>query len=503
MALERKLREYLTDANNIYDLIGNCFGALCDHINNHQNFISTYIDKEEGSPCNPNIDKLNDLSEMIMTEVNKYEASRYTEFQDKVIKVADGIELETYGDVEYNQLTIIYSILSGIDAGVMNWSFKWRLRNLGPLDRQHKTSYRVYFNMKRNIHDDYIFGIERERAVVSTFYEHFQCFRFIDENEWIKNAAIPNVKYLSLPHRLKHFFPESRRLKIAVIPVSCKNNFKDEKISGSAFRMKYSETDQQKVSVKVCSALEAAIREGSNIIVLPEYTVSPYIYKEIKRHLKEMYIRMKGTEELLLVFAGSTWTDDDNNVMHILNAWGDLIGKYYKYSPFIKRKNKKTGFEMCEMLSSPGKICDVIGVENIGLFLPSICRDMIDCEYTEKLSRYLLPLFVVIAAWSKSVASFKSRQKELANKYFTSTVLGNACSAVAKESVSIGNGSIIHKTRTVAGSDIQDINRDACYEEDGECKGCYYILNYDFTFEKEGNHIRKDTELCISRYNQD
>lgn len=502
MAIEGKFREYLTDANNIYDLIGNCFGALCDHISNHQMFISTYMDKTERTTYNPNIDMLNDFSEMIMTKVNQYKPSRYNEFQDILVRAVDGIELETYGDMKCNQLTVIYSILTGIDAGVMNWSFKWRVRKLGPLDKQHKTAYRVYLKLRRNIHDDYIFGVGRERALPSTFFEHFQCFRFIHEPEWKTTAPVPNVKYLSLPPGLRNSFPESHRLKIAVLPVSYKKNFRDVKVTGSAFRMKYSEKDQKEVSTKICGVIESAVNEGSNIIVLPEYTVSPCIYKDIRICLKKLYKQLKSKDKLLLVFAGSTWTADDNNVMHILNTWGEPVGEYYKYSPYTKRKNKKEGFEMYERLSSPGKICDVIAVEDTGLFLPSICRDMIDCEYTEKLSKYLLPLFVVIAAWSSSVASFKGRQEELANKYFISTVLGNGCGAVAKESVRIGNGSIIHKLCTVPGSWIQDINRAGCYGKDGKCKGCYYILDYDFTFENEDDHIKKNTELYIFRHDQ-
>lgn len=502
MVLESKLREYLTDANNIYDLIGNCFGALCDHISNHQNFIGTYMDKTEGITYNPNIDMLDNFSDMIMEEVKKYKPWKYTEFQNKIVRAADEIELQSYKDAEYNQLTVIYSILTAIDAGVMSWSFKWRVRSLGPLDRQQKTSYRVYLNMRKNIHDDYVFGVGRERVMPSTFFDHFQSFRFIDINKWMENVSAPNVKYLSLPPRHKNYFLRFRRLKIAVIPVSCKKNFRDVNVIGSAFRMEYSEEDQKEVSIKICSALESAVREGSNIILLPEYTVSPYIYEKMKCCLNELYKQLKSEEKLLLVFAGSTWTDDDNNVMHILNAWGEPVGEYYKYSPYTKKKNEKRGFEVYEMLSSPGKICDVIAVEDIGLFLPSICRDMIDCEYTVELSKYLLPLFVVNVACSKSVAAFKDRQEELANKYFISTVLGNACSAVAKRAVRIGNGSIIHKSGTVSGSMIQYINRAVCYEEDGKCKGCYYILDYDFTFENEGNRIKKNTELYISRHDQ-
>lgn len=39
----------------------------------------------------------------------------------------------------------------------------------------------------------------------------------------------------------------------------------------------------------------------------------------------------------VLIFSGSGWTEDDNNVLKILDAYGDEIGSYYKYSAYIKK----------------------------------------------------------------------------------------------------------------------------------------------------------------------
>lgn len=493
MVLTDEIKEYLTDADNIYNLIGNCFAALCNYISNHQKFISNYLDQTDEIDCNPNIEKLNDFSEMIMNEMNHYRASNFSEFQAKIVNAASELELQSYMDDKFNQLTIVYSILSAIDAVVMNWDFKWISRTLGPLGNKQKTSYCVYFKMKKNIHDNYIIQMDRKRALTSTFYEQFQSFRFIDKREWEKIATIPEVKYFSLPHNLKNVFLNSYKLKIAVIPVSCKDNFKIEFIRGSSFKVDYSENDQRRVCTNICRAIEASIEEGSNIIVLPEYVVSPYIYEKIRSYLEEKYKYMKSIGELLLVFSGSTWTDDNNNVMHILNARGQLIGEYYKYSPYTEKKQTEAGYKMCEALSNPGKVCDLIALENIGVFLPSICRDMIDGEYTEKLARYLLPLFVVVSACSRSVASFENRQRELANKYFINTVLGNACNAVRKDAIKIGNASSIYKPHTIVEANIRDINRKKCYKKDRECNGCYYILNYDFSI----SNINKDTGLNI------
>ena len=118
--------------------------------------------------------------------------------------------------------------------------------------------------------------------------------------------------------------------------------------------------------------------------------------------------------------------------MRILDVWADEIGKYYKNSPYTKKKRGKYGYEMYEALSDPGKYCDLIAVEGIGTFLPAICRDVIDGKYTEEIVRLLHPFCVVISAWSPSIMSFKIRLLELPEIFFTNSIFVIACSAVGK-----------------------------------------------------------------------
>lgn len=263
---------------------------------------------------------------------------------------------------------------------------------------------------------------------------------------------------------------------------------------GSSFVIDYSQHSQTCFSQQIVQSVESAISMKSNLIVLPEFTVSPEIYTSIKNQIKMIRKKQKSLTDLMLVFAGSTWTEDNNNVMRILDSWGEEVGEYYKYTPYTKRKKGKCGFEECESLRTPGKCCDVLAIEGIGFFLPAICRDMIDGEYTLELAKILLPAFTIISAWSSSVASFVPRQKELANKYFVSSVLANACASVDKRTLRIGHGSIVHKSGTIAGEDIRDIERDNCISK---CmsEGCFYILDYDFSYE-EG---KQNTNLEIFR----
>lgn len=486
MVLVDEFKAYVSEAENIYDLIGNCFGLLCDNITNHQAFVSEYLGDEDESNCNPNIERLNRFSDTIMGLVHMYEPSKYHGIRDEILFNIEELQLEEYLDPKLNQLTIIYCVLAALDAEAMNWDVKRLAGIMGPLDRQQKTRYRVYFNLKKTLHTQYIENVGRERVHASTFYEHFNSFRFIDQNKWEGSIDVPQVKYLPLiPNKMRED-ADGCKLKIGVIPVSNSKNFEFAKTIGSGIKVDYSKCDQKKYVKGVLGALEKALDEECNIIVLPEYVVSPEIYTDVKKMIKEKGKERGVDKNPYLIFAGTIWTEDNNNIMKILDSWGEEIGEYYKYSPFTKMDRQTHKLEQYEALQNPGKKCDVFSVEEVGTFLPAICRDVIDGEYTEKLVKMLLPLFVVISAWSPSVASFEQRQKEFANKYFASSVLANACSSVDRTSNKIGNGGIVHKENTIAGLELKELCRNNCQGTCGD-RECLFVLEYDFFYSDEEN----------------
>lgn len=99
----------------------------------------------------------------------------------------------------------------------------------------------------------------------------------------------------------------------------------------------------------------------------------------------------------------------------------------------------------------------------------------------------------MIAAWSPSVNTFKERQKELANKFFTNSIFVNACSAVDKRRKEIGNAGIVYKRGTIPDVKTEPIKRDNCSVKCQECT-CIYMVEYDFEYLKNGNNtinIRK------------
>lgn len=487
--------EYLLKTNNIYDLIAVCFGLLCDEVSNHQAFIGEYLSEGEGNENNPNIETLNQFAEEIMEIVSEYEMANYVEIRKRILEAIAELELIDYQDELQNRLTVVYHIISAIDALAMTWEMHWTQASLGPLNTSGQTKYSVYFSPRDTIHSQYVEGVGRDRIGSSDFFEHFKSFRFVDERKWKKGISIPQIQLVRFSKEQAQYFREVPKIKIAVLPVACKKNFEFVEKRGAGVKVDYATVEQDILGEYVCQCISTAIEQGAHIIILPEYTVSPEISEKIKECLEKVHREKWREIELLLVFAGSTWTKDDNNVMQIFDTMGNIVGEYYKYSPFTKRDGESQGFSSYEAIANPGKICNLVAIEQIGIILPAICRDVIDGEYTEEIAKMLLPTLVAIAAWSPSVASFEPRLAELANKYFSNAVLCNACSAIKREKEIIGSASIVSKKESIAGNMIGELKRENCVEVCGS-KPCIYFLEYDFTFEPEA----RNTQLTYYKY---
>ena len=491
MVLPKCINTYITEADNIYDLVGNCYGLLCEMVPNQADFIAVYLSKNIGGVCNPNLDELSRFFEEVMYAVQMYQPTEYVDFIAKVRKQIQKLDLKRYEDAKLNKLTVIFFLLAGIDAGARSWNPKKLFSRLGPLDRLNKTGYRVYFNERQTLHSEYVDNVGREMQHASDFSAQFETFRFIHTKEWQMGNDIPQVLLITCNHAVR--YGGKKKLRIAVIPGLNQKNFEFENAKGSSLVVDYTSIIQENIESNVMRSLEKAVKTGCDIIVLPEYVTSPGVYEVIRSQIKKMCRQIPSDKRPWLIFCGTSWTEDNNNVMRILDAWGDEIGQYYKYSPFTKKRRGKYGYEMYEALSDPGKYCDLIAVEGIGTFLPAICRDVIDGKCTEEIVRLLHPFCVVISAWSPSVKSFKVRQEELANKFFANSIFVNACSAVGKRRVEIGNAGIVHKRGTVAGIRFEPIRRDKCSTN---CKysTCVYIAEYDFEYLNNGN-----TKISISK----
>lgn len=484
MILSEDIKQYIMEPDNIYDLVGNCYGLLSEKVKRQDLFISTYLSEGRAGNSNPNLNLLNSFSEEVMRKTSAFQPSYYNEFIEFVEESITQLYLRDYLDKDMNELTVIYFLLAGIDAGARMWESHKLSAGLGPLDRINKTGYRVYYNSHNTMHSDFVDKIGRDRTHESDFLDQFEIFRFINTKQWVLGENVPEVIYISYGRN------DSRRvqrgLRIAVIPGLNEKNFEFRETVGCGYRLDYSVSDQQVIKKKIMKSVKRVLDAGCDIIALPEYVSSPEVFRAVREQIKKEFEKKSFEKIPMLTFSGSGWTKDDNNVMKILDAAGDEIGTYYKYSPYTKKRSGKYGYERCESISDPGKYCDLIAVEGWGTLLPAICRDVIDGKYTSEIVRALLPFLVIIAAWSPSVRSFEPRQKELANKYFVSSILVNACGAVKKDAKKIGNAGIVHKKDTIAGIHFENICRDDCDTSCPKCP-CAFIVEYDFSYNDSRN----------------
>lgn len=291
MVLSENLKQYITEPDNIYDLVGNCYGLLCEKISNPAAFINDYLSKGEDNNSNPNFDYLNQFSEEVMRETQCFKASHYNEFIVTIVthihKLVSG--MKSYLDERMNELTVIYSLLAGIDAGARTWEVYRMSSGGGPLDRVHRTGYRVYFSGHDTLHSEYAEQVGRDRMHASDFSAEFETFRFIHTKAWKMGENVPRILYLPYDNRLTQ--KQKKKLKVAVIPGLNKKNFEFSKTKGSGVRVDYSGIDQTKVEKKVTVSLKKVLKTDCDIVVLPEYLTSPKVYQVIRRELREAYIK--------------------------------------------------------------------------------------------------------------------------------------------------------------------------------------------------------------------
>lgn len=161
---------------------------------------------------------------------------------------------------------------------------------------------------------------------------------------------------------------------------------------GSVLSVQNKEYDSDNIT-KALTLLESAIRCKANIIIFPEFVCCPEVQEAIGSYLRETYQKTpEKMSVLLMVIAGSGWTDDDNNVARVYSYSGILLGKYYKYAAFDdKEKDSQTGMSkerLIEGLHDPGKESIIVEIPDIGIVMTAICRNISNWDYSEKTSLY-------------------------------------------------------------------------------------------------------------------
>ena len=470
--------QQISEAETVFDMAAVCYKILEEEIINPVGFISRYIDESETrSQENPNCRALVSFSDFISERLEKYSELDFPKHKGEIVCRMRETTLAAFQEDKENQLTVVFMLLSTIDSLVPFWEEAIKSERVSLNKGKSRDTYLVYLSCRRCIHKELVQEIGRERKSVGDFGETLDNLLFLKRQDLPKGARAPEVSFLFRKAG------ETVHAKIAIIPGIQGTHFKIEKIGGSTEVIRYINELQIKSAERIWSKMQTAIQCGTEFIILPEFCVSEEILIYLKKKLSEHMQQDKGTSKLIAVFPGSTWIQPDDNVQFILDAWGREIGRYYKNTPFRKKKRGKKGYERCEGLTHPGHETSLLRVEGIGHILPATCRDVIDGKYTEYLIRKFLPAFLFVPAWSSSGSSFERPLKELAADYFTSSVLCNSCGALCKKTSVMGGAAVPCKNRTVAAGHFRKVQKtelmaEKCRKDCGEF--CSYILDINF-----------------------
>lgn len=321
--------------------------------------------------------------------------------------------------------------------------------------------------------------------------------------------GIPTIVPVKLNREFKEAVSRKKELLIASIPfigfrTILFHNLKDDdplaetEYPSGSFYVEYSDRWEDEAVQLAIDLLEIAIGYGSNIVIFPEFIMSKRMRKAIKAELSKM-----NAPQLALVLVGTTYEFNNkklcgNNVLYILNGKGSEIGKYYKYSPFNIEKEKayhgttilgcdkgSWPFLCNELLSDRGKECCLLDVEMWGRILPSVCRDFIDGDYTDRLIKIFRPSFAMIPAWSPSISSFDSYMTQYANTMHVATLLCNSCDAVkanSDEAMPIACFCMPQKRGNVMNAQLDKQFREPeCQTSCRENGGCVFLYRVDYS----------------------
>lgn len=348
--------------------------------------------------------------------------------------------------------------------------------------------------------------------------DRFDTLQIIEKSK-LPTEIIPTIRRVYLGEKTEKAAKTLKKARIAVIPyvsfatcsfheISKKDAIEPGKLPQGPFYIEYS-NEKEWFADQVVELLDRAIKNLSNIVVFPEFIMSPSILKTIAKKLESLYYREPEETSLWAVFAGSTYDYDKkaetgNNILHILDNRGEEIAKYYKYHPFHKddmseiteskdseaKKKDYIGVESIEILSDRGKEVCLIDVPKIGRILPGICKDAIESDYTISLSKIFHPSMQLIPAWSTSVSSFDYELVTLANKDHVTSIVCNCCNAVknkeTEEDLEIGKVYLPKMENGKMNTKLIEYRRtDECFRtcKEGEEKklkaGCIHYFDFD------------------------
>ncbi|MCM1120987.1 MAG: hypothetical protein NC416_00235 [Eubacterium sp.] len=479
MDIYERIIENRTKIESIYDIASICYDHLCIQVNNQALFLAKYIEySEEAVDNNPNIRKLKKFSyDLSVLFLKKDTYFTLDEVVEQVLQAVRCIEKELiyYGNEKDNEATIAYHLLQAVDLYTEN---RVPDSSNAPLNEKYtETSYIYRTNGEAMITGAATELEFRDKIQTTEIRHNFKCIRILEKAELAAGMNPPKMVTLHIENsdQIRELIARDKKWKVAVIPFGRDELFRFKKIQGSMFRVQYIEQHRQNAIMKAVNLLKQAIQQKANIIIFPEYVCFPEMQEAIGDYLTETYRKApKSVQNLLLVIAGSGWTEENNNVARIYSYSGKLLGEQYKYSPYDGED--EYGERWIEGLSNPGRESVIINIPSIGSIMTAICRDVSNRDQTEKLADIFRIDFLLVVAWSKSLhGGFDKQLGSITEMNMTtSSIVCNCCGAMDRDSRDRGIVVTPHKKKSIIEAKVRLFKRNAGGCEN--CAGCIFSI---------------------------
>lgn len=488
MLFSKALEDNLDNITSQYDLAAYCYYYLNSTISNQNIFLGDYIKTNPNAEShNPNQEM---LSQFMMQIKHLLELTPMQSFSSKsclceilnLVLTTENV-LKDFGESHMNQATIPFYILNGIDLYFKDRTYQ--TYKTAPLNNFCKEFCLIYVNHEPSWMDCII--IEKDYPDIihpNEIRYYFEHIMILETKELPNGYGIPKLQTLHKESEYLNKIIKTNKMKIALIPATKDTWFRFAVKKGSSFEIEYYEDQLENIKERIITLLKQAIERKVNIIVFPEYICKEEIQTEIQNTLSQMNEDKPNLlKELLLVVAGSGWTNDSNNVSCLYSYDGTLLGRVYKYSAY---DNEVNGSTYTERLQNPGKEITLIKIPGAGIVQTEICRNISENEFSLKLAKIFGTTFLLIAAWSTSVNIGFKKQIDciIASNHKTCAAMSNCCAAFTdtdKKSFrnTIGIVAVPQKNGSFIEGNYEYILRDA--QLCSCCKfGCIYDICYDF-----------------------
>lgn len=475
---------------SVYDLAAVCYDYLLTQIENQIIFIGKYTefsdDNKQNNPNQKNLLKFCDSVKALLFSVEYWN----DEILDEILSMTLSAEnkLKPFREAVYNEAAIAYFLLLGIDLYA---ECQPENNQNAPLNQSYQVNSFIYRRRKTSILSYAAEEIGfREIIQAVEIRNNFNCLIFLEKSEMKPGMLPPKMVTLSIDKEdfTRNSLIQDQMLKVVCIPWGKEQTCNFPKIQGNTFCVEYLDSYKTTCATKALTLLEAAIRCKANIIIFPEYVCCPEVQEAIGTYLRETYLKApEKMGALLMVIAGSGWTDDDNNVAEVFSYSGKLLGKYYKYAAYDDREmDLQTGMSkerLIEGLHDPGKESVIVDVPNVGIVMTAICRDISNWDYSEKIARLFRTDFLMVPAWSGSLnhAFINQLISITAANTNTCAVVCNCCGA--QKSGSLEKGVVVtpykENTRMTGKLRFISLNK-MSVKKCSDCKGCIFSLTFSF-----------------------